>query len=121
MEQRPETAPDAPLGCRTARQSHSFTFAETLLNGRVLIMAAINFCSIVRGFGVQLWLADRQGLWPEQRSGRLVQQFISVAAVAMVLWAAQFDGVEERTWHVALQRYCSGGPGVNARVSSRRH
>jgi hypothetical protein len=39
-----------------ASSYHSFTLAETLLNGRVLITAAINFCSIIGGFGVQLWL-----------------------------------------------------------------
>jgi MFS transporter, ACS family, tartrate transporter len=89
---------------REIEQYHSFTLAETLLNGRVLVMAAINFCSIIGGFGVQLWLPQIvKGFGLSNIQVGFVNAIPYLfAAVAMVLWARSSDRAEDRTWHVAL-------------------
>jgi ACS family tartrate transporter-like MFS transporter len=84
-------------------QHHRFTLAETLSNGRVITMAAINFTSIIGGFGVQLWLPQIiKGFGLTNAEVGWVNAIPYVfGAVAMVLWAISSDRAADRTWHVA--------------------
>jgi MFS transporter, ACS family, tartrate transporter len=84
-------------------EHHRFTLTETLTNGRVVTMAAINFTCIIGGFGVQLWLPQiikGFGLSNTQVGWLNAVPYV-FSAVAMMLWAASSDKAADRTWHVA--------------------
>jgi D-galactonate transporter len=87
----------------TLQLRHSYTLAQVLTNGRVLTLAAINFCYIVGTYGVGVWL-------PQVIKGfgltNLQVGFVAAipylcGAIGMVLWARHSDKTLERTWHVA--------------------
>ena len=106
------------------RRKQSQLHVQTLSNGRVLIMAAINFCSIIGGFGVRFWLPQIvKGFGLSNVQVGFVNTIPYLfAAVAMVLWARSSDRAEDRTWHVALTTLLAAvGLVLNARVNSRRH
>lgn len=66
-------------------------------------MAAINFSSIIGGFGVQLWLPQiikGFGLTNTQVGWLNAVPYV-FGAIAMMLWAASSDRAADRTWHVA--------------------
>jgi ACS family tartrate transporter-like MFS transporter len=82
---------------------HSYSLTQVLTNGRVLVLAAINFCYIVGTYGVGVWL-------PQVVKGfgltNLQVGFVAAipylfGAVIMVLWARHSDKTLERSWHVA--------------------
>ncbi|WP_158929540.1 MFS transporter [Acidisphaera sp. S103] len=88
---------------RQIEQIHRFTLAETLANGRVITLAGINFCSIIGGFGVQLWLPQIiKGFGLNNAQVGWINAIPYVfGAVAMILWARSSDRATDRTWHVA--------------------
>jgi ACS family tartrate transporter-like MFS transporter len=88
---------------RQIEQLHRFTLAETLSNGRVITLAAINFCSIIGGFGVQLWLPQIiKGFGLSNAEVGWINAIpYAFGAVAMILWARSSDRAADRTWHVA--------------------
>jgi D-galactonate transporter len=85
------------------QMQHSSSLLQVLTNGRVLTLAAINFCYIVGTYGVSVWM-------PQVIKGfglsNLAVGFVAAipyacATVGMVLWARHSDKTLERTWHVA--------------------
>lgn len=87
---------------RDIERTHRYTLGETLSNGRVLTLAAINFCAILGGLGVQLWLPQiikGFGLGNAQ-VGLLTAVPYVVAGVVMVLWARRSDRSAHRTRHI---------------------
>jgi ACS family tartrate transporter-like MFS transporter len=102
-------------------QKHGFTLAETLCNGRVLTLAAVNFTSIIGGFGVQLWLPQIiKGFGLSNAQVGLVNAIpYMFGAIAMVLWARSSDRAADRTWHVATtSMLAAAGLAIAACVSA---
>jgi len=81
---------------------HNYTLRQTLTNSRVLTLAVINFCAIIGGFGVQLWLPQIiKGFGLTNWQVGLINSIPYVfGAFAMVLWARSSDRSQDRTWHV---------------------
>jgi MFS transporter, ACS family, tartrate transporter len=82
---------------------HSYSLRQVLTNGRVLALAAINFCYIVGTYGVGVWLPQLvKGFGLTNFQVGLVAAIPYLAgAIGMVLWARHSDKTLERTWHVA--------------------
>jgi MFS transporter, ACS family, tartrate transporter len=84
-------------------QRQRFTVAQVLTNGRVITLAAINFCYIVANQGVSIWipqLAKGFGLTNLQVGFVTALPFLC-GSIGMILWARHSDRTQERTWHVA--------------------
>jgi ACS family tartrate transporter-like MFS transporter len=84
-------------------QRQSFTVAQVLTNGRVITLAAINFCYIVANQGVSIWipqLVKGFGLTNLQVGFVTALPFLC-GSIGMILWARHSDRTQERTWHVA--------------------
>ncbi len=102
-------------------QTHRYTLAETLLNGRVITLAAINFCSIIGGFGVQLWLPQIiRGFGLSYAQVGLINAIPYVfGGIAMILWARSSDRSADRTRHVAATSLlAAAGLAIASYVSS---
>jgi ACS family tartrate transporter-like MFS transporter len=85
------------------QRRHNYTLAQVLTNGRVLALAAINFCYIVGTYGVGVWLPQLVkgfGLTNFQVGFVAAIPYLC-GAIGMVLWARHSDKTLERSWHVA--------------------
>jgi MFS family permease len=81
----------------------SFTVAGVLTNGRVITLAAINFCYIVGNQGIGIWIPQVVkgfGLTNLQVGFVTALPFLC-GSIGMILWARHSDRAQERTWHVA--------------------
>ena len=88
-------------------KKHSFTLAQALRNWRVLMLAVVNFCSIIGSLGIGLWLPQiiRQlGL-----DGAIVGFVAAVpylcGAIAMVVWGRMSDKGKDRTIYPAISLF----------------
>jgi MFS transporter, ACS family, tartrate transporter len=84
-------------------QRQRFTVAQVLTDGRVITLAAINFCYIVGNQGVSIWipqLVKGFGLTNLQVGFVTALPFLC-GSIGMILWARHSDSAQERTWHVA--------------------
>jgi ACS family tartrate transporter-like MFS transporter len=85
------------------QQRQSFTVAQVLTNGRVMTLAAINFCYIVGNQGIGIWIPQVVkgfGLTNLQVGFVTAMPFLC-GSIGMILWARHSDRMQERTWHVA--------------------
>ncbi len=84
-------------------QRQRFSVAQVLTSGRVITLAAINFCYIVGNQGVSIWipqLVKGFGLSNLQVGFVTALPFLC-GSIGMILWARHSDSAQERTWHVA--------------------
>jgi MFS transporter, ACS family, tartrate transporter len=87
---------------RVIQDTEAYSVWEVLSDRRVVVMALINFCSIIGGFGVQLWMPQiikGFGL-SNWQVGLLTAVPYIFAAIGMILWARSSDRAPDRTWHV---------------------
>lgn len=103
------------------KDTAQYSLRQVLTDPRVIIMALINFCSIIGGFGVQLWLPQIvKGFGVTNwQVGLIIAIPYVFAAVGMVLWARSSDRAEDRTWHVVATTALSAlGLATSAWLSS---
>ncbi|CAN7625824.1 MFS transporter [Caballeronia sp. LjRoot31] len=80
------------------------SFTQMLLDRRVWICVAINFCNAMGQYGIGFWLptlVQKMGIHDNFEIGYLSAIPYAVAVVAMVLVSRSGDRLRERRWHVA--------------------
>ena len=81
----------------------TLTLGQALSNPSVLLLAFINFCSIVGLFGISFWLPQiMKGMALSTTAIGFVTAGVGVVGgIGMVLWARRSDRTGERVWHVS--------------------
>jgi MFS transporter, ACS family, tartrate transporter len=76
------------------------TFIAALTDWRVLMFAAVNFCSLVGLTGISLWMPQiLKGFgFANMQVGLLVSLPFGVSAVAMIWWGTRSDRSANRAW-----------------------
>ena len=88
-------------------KKHHLTLAQALRNWRVLMLAIINFCSIIGSLGVGLWLPQ---IMKQLGMSSFEVGFVSAlpyicGAIAMVVWARMSDRGTDRTLYPAISLF----------------
>lgn len=88
-------------------KKHNFTLAQALRNWRVLMLAFINFCSIIGSLGVGLWLPQ---IMKQLGLATNVVGFVAAipyvcGAIAMVVWGRMSDRGKDRTFYPAMSLF----------------
>ncbi|HMO29500.1 MFS transporter [Enterovirga sp.] len=88
-------------------KKHKFTLAQALRNWRVLMLAFINFCSIIGSLGVGLWLPQiiKQLGLATTTVGLVAALPYICGAVAMVVWGRMSDRGSDRTFYPAMSLF----------------
>jgi len=88
-------------------KKHNFTLAQALRNWRVLLLAGINFCSIIGSLGIGLWLPQiiRQLGLATSLVGFVTAIPYICGAVAMVVWGRMSDKGSDRTIYPAISLF----------------
>ena len=88
-------------------KKHSFTLGQALRNWRVLMLAAVNFCSIIGSLGIGLWLPQ---IIKQLGLATSVVGFVATVpyicgAIAMVVWGRMSDRGSDRTIYPAISLF----------------
>lgn len=97
-------------------QAKSYGVVETLLSGKVLLLAFAIFCNIGALFGVTLWMPQiikGFGGLSNIQAGLLTAVPYFCAGIAMVINGWHSDKTEERRFHILIPA-CIGGLGLIA-------
>ena len=88
-------------------KKHNFTLGQALRNWRVLMLASVNFCSIIGSLGIGLWLPQIiKQLGVETSVVGFVTAIPYVCgAVAMIVWGRMSDRGSDRTIYPAISLF----------------
>ncbi|VVE31433.1 Putative tartrate transporter [Pandoraea pneumonica] len=91
---------------RAAKESaRQYSVMQTLLSGKVLLLALAIFCNITALFGITLWMPQiikGIGGLDNTRAGLLSAVPYVCAGIAMVINARHSDKTGERRWHILV-------------------
>lgn len=91
---------------RAAKESaRQYSVMQTLLSGKVLLLALAIFCNITALFGITLWMPQiikGIGGLDNTRAGLLSAGPYVCAGIAMVINARHSDKTGERRWHILV-------------------
>ena len=88
-------------------KKHNFTLGQALRNWRVLMLASVNFCSIIGSLGIGLWLPQiikQLGLETSVVGFVTAIPYIC-GAVAMIVWGRMSDRGSDRTIYPAISLF----------------
>jgi D-galactonate transporter len=109
---------EAALAADAARKQDLPSFASVLGNGRVWLLGAITFTSVMGLYGVGFWLPSivrATGIQQPLRIGLLTAIPYALTIVAMLLLSRNSDRTGERRWHLA---WCTTAGGIGLILST---